>query len=498
MVIGPPRGGFTLLLSILSIISRDKGRNYNFNLYIAKLYIEAAGEILDLSIRKVISNEVGESNLFYNKEFSKLVGGPKWLDKNNDKTLCIRKYLGIKNMGDFTFILYLPEWIINYDDVIHSHTHPTKWSEIFDYKDYLKFGSIRNPIDIIHSSVFSINALASEYIQRELKINEHLIRRELALNKLTNINFVKGLSEFLKRYLDDYITAIDKFKFTMRWEDLLSNPINEIMKIGNCLDLNINENYAKSIWNEIDHRNLTLYHKHSFRKGLLDDWKNNLVNEHLEIMKSLNFNDYLDFFNYERINYLNEKNYNEDQILIKNYIKKNMQYLQNLNSDLIAFAFNKTNYVATKKDNFKSYKRFGNVSIERSSIQNEKIVLKFVEYIGKVTFKINNFLKELEPLTKNNFKGIKQYNNLMDNLLKELKDDITQEQILKIKEEINTKINQISTVLIKEHKKTNIVFHKGKYLIIPQHLGPMDLSKSTLDDIPREITIIDKFEDLPR
>ena len=52
MVIGPPRGAFTLLLSILSIISRNKGRNINFSSQIAQFYIEAAGEILDLMIRK--------------------------------------------------------------------------------------------------------------------------------------------------------------------------------------------------------------------------------------------------------------------------------------------------------------------------------------------------------------------------------------------------------------------------------------------------------------
>ena len=68
MVIGPPRGAFTLLLFILSIISRDKGRNINFSSQIAKLYIEAAGDILDITIRKVISEKVNYSNLFYNLE----------------------------------------------------------------------------------------------------------------------------------------------------------------------------------------------------------------------------------------------------------------------------------------------------------------------------------------------------------------------------------------------------------------------------------------------
>ena len=495
MVIGPPRGAFTLLLSILSIISRDKGRNINFSSQIAQFYIEAAGEILDLMIRKVINERVDHSNLFYNKEFSKLVGGPKWLDKKDQKTLCIRKYLGIKGMGDFTFILYLPSWIMNYDEILHSHTHPSRWTEIKNYNSYQKFGSIRNPIDIIHSSVFSINALASEYIQREMKLDEHIIRRELALNKLTNLNFIRGLGEFLKNYLDDYISSIDKFQYTLKWEELIYNPVKEIMKIGEIVGINMNENYALSIWNEIDHRNLTKYHKHSFRKGLLDDWKNNLVNEHLEIMKELNFNYYLEYFNYEKINYFDEKNYNKDQILIKNYLDNNKKYIQNLNSDLIAFAFNKTNYVATKKDNFKSYKREGNVSIERSSINDESLILRFIKEIGETTTKLNNFLENLESLTLNNFYNLEEYEKLFNNLIDEFKGKIEDELLEDIKNKIKNSISKIKTVLIEEVKDNNIVFHKGKILVIPHHLGPLDLSNSELKDLPKEISIINKIEE---
>ena len=83
LVVGPPRGGFTLLLSVLSILWRDTGYKKLRVQEIADPYISIAGEYIDSAIRDWFSVRSGEDRLFYNKEFSILVGGPKWVSASD-------------------------------------------------------------------------------------------------------------------------------------------------------------------------------------------------------------------------------------------------------------------------------------------------------------------------------------------------------------------------------------------------------------------------------
>src|ERR1043166_3068914 len=152
LVVGPPRGGFTLLISVLAILYRDRGLRKAASQEIADGYIAVAGEYLDAAIRDWFHEQVGRENLFYSREFSILVGGPKWILPAEPDSVCVRKYLGVKGEGDFTFVLHLPRWVLAFDEILHSHSHPARWLEIPDYADFLKFASIRNPIDIVHSS----------------------------------------------------------------------------------------------------------------------------------------------------------------------------------------------------------------------------------------------------------------------------------------------------------------------------------------------------------
>src|SRR5262249_1125597 len=107
-------------------------------------------------------------DLVFNGEFHLLVGGPKWLDPQNPKPARIRKNLGVPRMGDILLVTSDPRAVVDYDDVLHSHTAPGLWEQQDAYDSYLKFTSIRNPVGIINSAAFSLNAMASEYIQRFL------------------------------------------------------------------------------------------------------------------------------------------------------------------------------------------------------------------------------------------------------------------------------------------------------------------------------------------
>lgn len=496
LVVGPPRSGFTLLLSVLSILYRDRGNSKPSAQAIADPYITIAGEYLDAAIRDWFCSQVGEDRLFYNKEFSILVGGPKWVSSDDTETVCIRKYLGIKGAGDFTFLLYLPRWVMAFDEIIHSHSHPARWPAMPDYAGFRKFASIRNPIDIIHSSVFSINALASEYIQRELKINEHQIRRELALNKLTNPEFISGLIVFLKNYLDEFIPAIGQYDYLMRWEDLIQEPVAEIQQIAQATGEPVSAEYAARVWSELDHRNLTRYHRHSFRRGLLNDWQFNITNTHLKLFEDAGFGAYLERFGYDPISYFDESGYTPDQILIEEHIRRGEPYIENLDDDLITFAFNKTNFTPSPRFKFKHYPRQGAVEIEKSTLRDEALATGFMSRIAPVSDTVYRYLTELRLAANAAADGDE---SLLQDLRLRYK-DIFSEWLGDRAESMFSKLTQSVAPsppphLVGSQSGYNIVSFRGTHYAVPQSLGPMDFSQLDISSLPKGILAAHSHDD---
>jgi hypothetical protein len=398
LVVAPPRGGFTLLISVINILYHLKNIQKDNVQNTVNHFVPLAGEFVSKTMDNIFKKYIGLEDLFYSGEFRKvLVGGPKWLDENDTNTMCVRKYLGVRKLGDFTFIQYHPRFLLDYDEVVHSHNHPKLWIELPDFKDYLKFASIRNPIDIIHSSVYSINALASEYIQRYVKENESDIRLKLALNKFTNPDFMEGLVIYLINYLKEFIPLRNRFLYVMKWEDLILQSTKTILEIADAAGLNITAKVAKEIWGNLQYRNLTRWHRHSFRKGVIGDWKLSITNSHLELFKSYGFNEFLKELSYEEIKYFNESDYTPTQKIIEEYLKKGKIYKPHEDEDLYTFAFNKTN-LTSEKFFFKSYPRLGDVHIERSTFKDEAILEGFRQAMGNAVEFANRFLVEIRKI----------------------------------------------------------------------------------------------------
>lgn len=490
LVVGPPRGGFTLLISVLAILYRDRGLRKRQAQEIADPYIAIAGEYLDAAIRDWFHGQVGRERLFYNKEFSILVGGPKWISPTDPDSVCIRKYLGIKGEGDFTFILHLPRWVLAFDEIIHSHSHPSRWVGMADYADFRKFASIRNPIDIVHSSVFSINALASEYIQRELKLGEHEIRRELALNKLTNPAVIAGLVAFLKNYLDEFIPVASEYHYLMRWEDLIQVPTREIQRIAAAAGLPVDADYAARVWSELEHRNLTRYHLHSFRRGVLEDWQLNITNSHLKVFEEAGFGKYLERFGYEPIRYFDESNYTPDQKLIEEHIRRGQLYVENLDRDVITFAFNKTNIVASPQFNFKHYPRQGAIEIEKSTLRDEALATGFMTRLGPISDTIHRYLHELQVAAEEAMLGNgaslvalrTQYSDIFSGCLGE-----RSAAMFAALEKPD--IRKTPPQLVGSSAGYNIVYFGGQHFCVPQSLGPMDLGQLDVAALPPAVLV---------
>lgn len=499
LVVGPPRGGFTLLLSVLATLYRDRGMRKPRTQEIADPYIAIAGEFLDAAVRQWFHEQVGQERLFYNKEFSILVGGPKWISPGDSNSVCVRKYLGIKGQGDFTYLLYLPRWVLAFDEIIHSHSHPTRWANMTDYADFRKFASIRNPIDIIHSSVFSINALASEYIHRELKLDEHQIRRELALNKLTNPEFISGLIVFLKQYLDEFLSVAERYDYLMRWEDLIKDPVGEIQRIAEATGTPADAGYAARVWKELDHRNLTRYHRHSFRRGQLNDWQLNITNTHLKLFEEAGFGAYLDRFGYAPISYFDESAYTPDQKLIEEHIRRGQPYVENLDEDLIAFAFNKTNFIPSPRFKFKHYPRQGAIEIEKSTLRDEALPTGFMARMAPASETVYSYLQDLRQAASEAASGNDAF--LVDLRIRYSK--IFSEWLGDRAESMFAAVSQSdmsvsSPRLVGSDAGYNIVCFGGRHYSVPQSLGPMDLAELDKSRLPSAILVTLTYEEAIR
>jgi Sulfotransferase domain len=377
LVIGSPRSGFALLCSIMSeLLPVDPPR-----LDLRQRVLRAVTDQLQFSISKSVEAAFAQRGitadaLIYNGNFRTIAGGPKWLKSGEPDRACIRKYLGVRGMNDFTLVIAHPAEVLETDDVVHSHSHPRLWTELAHYDGFTKFASVRNPIGIINSSLFSINALTSEYIQRfmdERDDNDEM-RQRLALFKFTNLDFFAGIARHYKGYFEEFIEVADRFTI-MRWEDLIRRPADTVAAIAKAAGLPVGLDHAAQIWQRIDHVNLTGAHKHNYRrgKGIVGDWRNWITNRHLEVIRDHGFERVMERFGYGRIEPLDEARYTPFQRQVTALLARGEIFDDYADRDLFGFAFNKSN-LDSSAFAFKRYEWKANTVVERSSFTDEVIV----------------------------------------------------------------------------------------------------------------------------
>src|SRR5207302_288776 len=137
---------------------------------------------------------------------------------------------------------------------------------------------------------FSLNALASEYIQRFLppEQDHDELRQHQALYKMTDPPPLAGLASHLKRYLESFVKVRERYT-VMSWEDLIDRPVATIQRLGHACGLTVDDEQAGAIWQQLDHRNLTGAHKHNYRKGfgIVGNWRSWLTNHHLRLIRDM-------------------------------------------------------------------------------------------------------------------------------------------------------------------------------------------------------------------
>lgn len=504
LVVGSPRSGFALLTSVLAhLVPMAKSKRTLQDL-VLKILVDAFGGHISNEITAVFNKEGIDDDLIFNQEFQMMTGGPKWLHPQDNKLACFRKYIGVRGMGDFTLITTHPTQILDYDDIIHSHVDAKKWAVSTTYANCQKFASVRNPIGIINSSLFSINALTSEYIQRFIQSGNdtHAMRENLALFKYTNLDFFEGLLKFYKNYFDEYIQVRGSYT-EMRWEDLLTNPTSTISTLAQSVGFPVNEEHAQQIWNQIGHVNLTGAHKHNLRKGggKPGDWKNWITNQHLEIMRQYGFEPIMEALEYGPIPTLNEDNYTPFQRKVNDLLNKGEVYDDFPDQDLFGFAFNKSN-MDSSNFAFTNYDWKAATRVERSCFTDESIMMRVWNAAEAATARLNLVFdtvlaEELSADEKTAMAAIfrieeaatffakwmpKAYDAVFERLKQLIHDDYRAMQ------KGLPRFDGNPPRLIRNFGTFNLVTYNGIYYGIPQSIGTVDLTKQSVEGLPQVIT----------
>jgi hypothetical protein len=499
LALGSPRSGFALLTSVLAHFIPLAQSKRTLQDLILKNLVDVFGGYISDEVTNCFKTAGKGDDLIYNQEFRMMTGGPKWLRSDNAEQACFRKYIGVRGMGDFTLITTHPREILDCDDIVHSHVDAKKWATSQKYAGYQKFTSIRNPIGIVNSSLLSINALTSEYIQRYIppENDTHEIREKLALFKYTNLDFFEGLLKFYKGYFDEYLEVREAYT-ELRWEDLLTNPAVTISALARAAGLPVDEDHAQHIWTQIGHVNLTGTHKHNLRKGggKPGDWKNWITNQHLEIMRQYGFEPIMDALGYGPVPTLNEDDYTPFQRRVADLMNKGEVYDSFPDQDLFGFAFNKSN-MDSSKFNFKSFDWKTATRVERSCFTDESLMMEAWEVADAATGRLNEMFCAV--LAEESLAGeetamaavsrIKDAATFFAERMPKAHDAVFPQIRQLISDDFDAKRRGLPGIdgnpprLIRSLGTINIVAYNGIYYGIPQSLGPIDLETDDLNSI---------------
>jgi hypothetical protein len=397
LVIGAPRSGFSLLISVLIEIRAAAGVRPTRRQRVLRAMEATVGRVVADRIETAFRDAGLGDKLLYNDNFKRLSGGPRWLE---DSGVVFRKYFGVPGMGDFTVLTRHPPGLLEADEVVHSHTGAGAWPGLAPFAGHLRFASVRNAFGILNSSVFSINALTSEYLQRRFPPGHDAepLRQRLAEYKLTDARFFGSLAKHLARELEGYVAHRGKYT-EMRWEDLIREPAATIARLGAAAQTPVSEPAAARIWKRIGYRNLTGAHRHNFREGhgRVGDWKRWLVDEHLEIARAAGLAPLMRELGYDPDERIDPAAHTPFQRKVATALAAGRVIDETEDRDLFTFAFNKTN-IDFSQFGFRIGDWRAHTRVERSCFSDEALERRVSDAAEDACAATNAFLAEFLPL----------------------------------------------------------------------------------------------------
>ncbi|MDX8125949.1 hypothetical protein QLH52_01520 [Methylomonas sp. OY6] len=503
LVVGYPRSGFSLLISVIAELvgpARDR-RTLSIKALCDTAGFQISRRIEDVFMRRGLSHD-----LIYNYNFRQLAGGPKWLAGSEFRDARFRKYIGLRGGGDFTLITSHPREILNYYEVVHSHVGPAAWLSALDVPKGLRFASMRHPAGTLTSACFSINALASEYIQRFVPCQEDndFLRQRLALYKLSDLNFFEALLPPFKAYLEEF-TQQDHQYYLMRWEDLIDSPVKTILGIADELGCGTSVPQAQALWAKLDHVNLTGAHKHNLRRGhgIVEGWKGWITNTHLDILRDHGIEKYAVRYGYGPMSPLDESAYTPFQQMLEDYIRRGEVFRDYGDEDLFGFAFNKSN-IDFSRFGFRQYPWRTHTSIERSSCRDESLVMEVSDVAEEACGIFNEAASIWIDAVHNDDLDSAMIDSITPVVSRLYDNDAELASFVSaMTAAVNAgqcsyagkKEKYSEPLLLDSVGTTNIVLFQGKYYAVPQALGPVDFSLPNLSGIAFT-GIADSFSEL--
>lgn len=513
LVIGSPRSGFALLASVMSeLLPMDPPRRD-----LRQRLVTATVRQLQFSVSRAIEQAFENAGLadrlIYNANFRTICGGPKWVKPDAPGRACVRKYLGVRGMKDFTLVVSHPAEVLETDSVVHSHSYPRLWTELPRYAGFVKLASVRNPIGIVNSSLFSINALTSEYIQRYVPAenDNDALRQRLALYKFTDLEFFTGIVRHYKAYFEEFLPVADRY-LVMRWEDLIERPVATIMGLAARCGLPVDAEHASQIWSRLDHVNLTGAHKHNLRrgKGIVGDWRNWITNRHLDIIRDHGLEATMQRFGYGRIETLDEAAYTPFQCEVADLLARGEVYRDIPDPDLFGFAFNKSNLESSAFP-FKRYPWRTYTQVERSEFTDEGLVMTVWDAAEAAAGELNAIFEAILSGSYASHASARASEAAILDAARPLATRMpkaTEAFAAAVKQTISeafarhggdTSIADPDEPprLVRSIGQTNLVAYRGRFLGVPWAAGPLDLAAVPAETIAGA-RIADTYRDLVR
>ncbi|MBF0118030.1 MAG: sulfotransferase domain-containing protein [Desulfobacterales bacterium] len=168
----------------------------------------------------------------------------------------------------------------------------------------LIFFMIRHPLDILVSVAFKLTLFQEDRIDKlfypelanDLYKSDSILREQWGLSRLNKIDWFEPIAITLRDYLINYLN-VKQNVFTVRYEGLTTDPIENIFQI--CCQLNIDKsrNEIEMLWKKLGFKPIKKG-GHYFRPGY-GKWRLYFTKNHLDVLKKLGYDELLNELNYD-------------------------------------------------------------------------------------------------------------------------------------------------------------------------------------------------------
>jgi hypothetical protein len=141
LVIGIPRGGFSLYSSVIAQLIRVFPPKGDLKHNVLTLFVRGLNDVIASAIRDIFARRGLSDRMIYNKNFQALHGGPAALHQDRGRVY-YRKYIGMVGAGDFMLNIAHPRAVVDVTPVVHSHYDPPAWAGMREYADLTGTGNL--------------------------------------------------------------------------------------------------------------------------------------------------------------------------------------------------------------------------------------------------------------------------------------------------------------------------------------------------------------------